>query len=237
MDCGVVRKASMTTSEQLNDNEPPQYFYKYWGLSQDEDKKFDHLKSLLTERKIFFQTPAEFNDPFECAPYLGSDDETEKYQAYISEHCSMLCLVGRNDCHLMWAHYADMHKGICLQFNGELPFFKEGTHKVNYQAERPRFNRREFWRLTETEKRKVMSDTLLTKPEQWDYEDEWRKIRLNRSAGTDELPPGALTRIILGARISSEHEEKIRNLCRQLEAPPDITKARLSKQKYEIIIE
>jgi hypothetical protein len=162
---------------------------------------------------------------------------SREFQAYVSQHCSMLCLATKSGCHLMWAHYADMHKGICLQFNGELPFFKEGTHEVNYQAERPEFNLKKFWTSTEAEQRKFMRATLLTKPEQWSYEKEWRKIRINRSASTDELLPGALKRIILGARISSVYEEKIRNLCSQLEASPDITKAKLSKRDYQVIIE
>ena len=46
-----------------------------------------------------------------------------------------------------------------------------------------------------------------------------------------------LTRIILGARISFDAEEKINSLRSELKASPDITKAQLSEQEYKIIID
>lgn len=50
----------------------------------------------------------------------------------ISRRYSVYCLSTKPECPLMWAHYADKHRGICLEF-GPDPTVFDGTYKVVYR--------------------------------------------------------------------------------------------------------
>lgn len=67
----------------------------------------------------------------------------------------------------MWSHYADNHRGICLEFDTANPLFSEALGVV-YCSEYPR------WLPHEMER--IAFEMLLTKAEDWKYEREFRII-------------------------------------------------------------
>lgn len=103
------------------------------------------------------------------------------------------CVTEKNDNLLMWSHYADNHKGVCLEFNGESPLFRE-VMKVLYEKERPVINT-----LRDLDVQTVMNNALITKSIDWKYEAEWRFIRQKNGVGVIQISPDALTGIIFGA--------------------------------------
>lgn len=110
--------------------------------------------------------------------------ELTQYMQENIDACGLLCLSERNDDILMWSHYADSHKGICLEF--------EAT------ANTPLFGEAQPVEYTETytdfpllEPSKQVERALLTKSSQWRYEGEWRIIR--RSI-VDGKPAGSSVR-------------------------------------------
>lgn len=103
------------------------------------------------------------------------------------------CATPKNDNLLMWSHYADNHKGICLEFNGKLDIFKEAM-EVDYLEDRPTINS-----LKKDSLNKIMRNTLTTKSIDWKYESEWRIIRQVNGVGAVKINPDTLTGIVFGA--------------------------------------
>lgn len=120
----------------------------------------------------------------------------------ITEEIGVLCLSSVNDDILMWSHYADSHRGICLEFDSSSEFFKNAC-QVKYLSERPRINP---FRQNEDE---MMEAALLSKAGHWMYEQEWRLIHYKKGAGVYKFPPEALKSVILGAQISLSDKETV----------------------------
>lgn len=126
----------------------------------------------------------------------------QQHTERITEQIGVLCLSGVKNDILMWSHYADSHRGICLEFDGHFEFFVN-TQEVKYPPVRPRINP---FRQSQEE---MMKAALLTKAEHWKYEQEWRLVHYRKGPGVYRYPPEALTGVILGAQISPHDKEKV----------------------------
>ena len=126
----------------------------------------------------------------------------QQYTERITEQIGVLCLSGVKNDILMWSHYADAHRGICLEFDGHFEFFAS-TQEVKYSRVRPRINP---FRQNHEE---MMEAALLTKAEHWKYEQEWRQVHYQKGPGVYQYPPEALTGVILGAQIAPHDQEKV----------------------------
>ena len=100
----------------------------------------------------------------------------------------------------MWSHYANDHKGICLEFANDNPLIKH-ARPVHYKNDYPEWTPQNFVLNTDAN----VLELVLTKAMDWSYEREWRII----ASGLDgpmklynenfvKLPPGALSAIIIG---------------------------------------
>jgi hypothetical protein len=138
------------------------------------------------------------------------------------ELVGILCLTESADNLLMWAHYADSHRGFVIEFDEYNPFFDrrispddELRHlrKVSYNTKRPSLT------LAEVED----FSPFLTKGSDWQYEAEWRmmmpldaasKIVKNRQYAVHlyEFPAGAITSVILGCRMDAQKKEEIKQV-------------------------
>lgn len=131
----------------------------------------------------------------------------------------LYCLSPSPRINLMWSHYACSHTGICLEFDTSNPDFSK-VKKVSYSRLLPRLRFRgdsETWPL----------DLLLTKSEDWAYEQEFRlmarpskfapKEMAEQLSITEDnlmpLPSGALQSIIVGCRADIERVKKVVSEC------------------------
>ena len=158
------------------------------------------------------------------------DTIQQSHVEVIKNQIGVLCLSTNPNSSLMWAHYADSHRGICLRFDGYFPFFAE-AQKVNYPLHRRRINP---FRDTLAEN---METALLNKCEDWKYEEEWRIVNYQNGPGTYHFPTESLTGIIFGARIPPNHESSIRQWATGRNSPLQFFRARPSVDTYEIHIE
>lgn len=126
----------------------------------------------------------------------------ELHTERITEQIGVLCLSEVKDDILMWSHYGDSHRGVCLEFDGHFKFFAN-AQEVKYPSIRPRINP---FRQTPDQ---MMEIALLTKAEHWTYEQEWRLIQYTKGPGVYAFPSAALTAVIVGAQIAPRDEEKI----------------------------
>jgi hypothetical protein len=115
----------------------------------------------------------------------------------VISHRGLYCLTPDPCSTLMWSHYADNHRGICLEFDTANPLFSEAV-EVAYRSEYPR------WVPHEMEQ--IAFEMFLTKAEDWSYEKEFRiiggvnmeKDHLNLDGDWLRQPPGALQSVIVG---------------------------------------
>ncbi len=101
---------------------------------------------------------------------------------------------------LLWSHYADQHRGICIEYDTTNTSATR-LEKVNYRAPRAlRANDLYQWKINgdlEAEKR-IFDGYFYAKAEDWQYEHEWRDI--SDRAGVNKLP-FKITAIYVGMRI------------------------------------
>jgi hypothetical protein len=89
------------------------------------------------------------------------------------------CFTEKFDDLLMWAHYADGHKGFCLEYDTrQEPFTK--LHKVNYVPSVPKLNSNKFLDGSE-EPSGIIEAYLTTKYIDWSHEQEWRVLHKEKN--------------------------------------------------------
>lgn len=125
----------------------------------------------IRERRIKISRLMELNDPFE---FLGVDLSGREFRkalkatkATISKTQGILCFSKTWKNPVLWGHYADKHKGICLGF--EVPrAVLEKVDYVDFRFPRPKVLDEIF-----------MKKLLFTKFAHWQYEQEYRGDQSN----------------------------------------------------------
>src|SRR5260370_10609227 len=131
------------------------------------------------------------------------------FQAAFSERYGIVCFCEYVSSLLMWAHYADSHRGSVVEFDPRHPLFlPQALGEVQYSRARPFLEAPDY--------RKI----LLTKSTEWEYEVEHRlivelrQLKLGRRRdGTEkhfkELPKDAVKAVYLGCRIPPKVRDEI----------------------------
>lgn len=121
-----------------------------------------------------------------------------------------ICSFSENDQSLlMWSHYADKHKGVCLVFDvkSDLSFFST-PFKVEYQSKYPKIN---YVRDKINEKPLSSQSVFATKSKDWEYEDEIRIIKdihsFNEFRGEIYFNKTCLVEVIFGYKLSKDKEK------------------------------
>ncbi|HZV69559.1 MAG TPA: DUF2971 domain-containing protein [Saprospiraceae bacterium] len=108
------------------------------------------------------------------------------------------CFTEKFDDLLMWAHYADGHKGFCLEYDtSQEPFSK--LHKVNYVKSVPKLNSNKFLDGSE-EPSGIVEAYLTTKYIDWSHEQEWRVLH-KEMYKVIYLLPSALNAVYFGSKM------------------------------------
>lgn len=181
--------------KMINDGQLSRTLYTYMPIDFLEER----VKPVFQECKLWFSSPAKFNDPFDCKiyPTVPSNEELALYLATNAENVTMAdydmlhkgiqkfgsrltlqaiddvmnksgikCFTPNNANILMWSHYTNSHKGICLEFDTleDSEFFVYPINVV-YTENYPHLN------FTD----KSFTTTILrTKSKVWEYEEEVR---------------------------------------------------------------
>lgn len=126
------------------------------------------------------------------------------------------CLATDYKNRLMWSHYADSHKGFCIEydFSGtDETTLSMTPFPVVYSEERPLIP----WKAAidntpqnNAEATLQLMLGLLTKDAAWEYENEWRMILQNSDDPFAEMPP--ISCVYLGANISDEDKSRINEI-------------------------
>jgi hypothetical protein len=205
----------------------PRSLFKFRSFDQSSIK-------LLKNRELWFARPDSLNDPFEFsfkpeALYAGYDEfnrlDAETKEQVIKSDLDMFNLMGvcsfsrarKNQ--LMWAHYADEHKGFCIGFNEVDITSKNSSIRsidVKYQSELPRTHAAASFHMPDENsiKSTINSDTLNsiigTKYTSWKHERE-RRLVLPLSQAL-VFTPKSVKSIAFGLRMPLGHQAELREL-------------------------
>ena len=126
-----------------------------------------------------------------------------------SMNLGVFCLTETNDNILMWSHYADGHRGFCIEF--------ERSEKNELGGEKcvpviyPEDNTVPIFKSDALSERKTFSRIATTKAKQWSYEREWRMISKDPGGGLYPVP-GRISAIIFGFRMAPQSKTTIMNI-------------------------
>lgn len=131
----------------------------------------------LWEDRLKVSEYQQLNDPFELLPFqLKSEGEAElsaHLKEVLAKHSGVICFSEVWTNHLMWAHYGDKHRGMCLGF--DVPDNYPGLTKIQYIAERiecPADLRSTAKPLSQ----ETLNNLLSRKHIAWEYEKEHRLL-------------------------------------------------------------
>lgn len=222
--------ASSKPSAYMRDKEDFTKLFK--GKMNDEDYEsvfgndswYENLLTYVAEKSVP-QYKVELTKVALSRVIMG---EFEKINSYVSDMTRKMvrlaCFTTSPDNLPMWHHYTNGHTGICLEYNTEditNIYQLNKLFPVYYVDKMPDMTNRLL------QKRRsefgFMEYLAIHKLEDWRYENEWRLIYDAGSwyFGPEDVPEDFWThgksvpfirptRIIMGMKISEEHEKKIR---------------------------
>lgn len=135
---------------------------------------------------------------------------------------------------LMWSHYASYHTGFCIGYN----FYELGNEDLRARSIYPVIYSDEMFDASNVfGKNKTINNILylnqitLMKSTEWSYEKEWRLVFGNMML-PKEMPYSMPKpkHVILGAKISSAHEDEIRQVCEAKNI--DVLKMTMSHNRF-----
>lgn len=191
----------------------PPYLYRYRSLGKNGSflsRELDALKRSY----IWCSTFSNLNDPMEgfyspSALLKAKKDYRDIAQAiYLSKiNFGIAALSDTYDNELMWTHYADEYRGICVEYYADRVFNQLPPNctlaRVGYVNQPTRISA-DFDRSFNEAALRILSQ----KKSSWAYEREWRILgpvgRVNMT-GLDSLVRG----VYLGARIPLLHKQRI----------------------------
>ena len=110
--------------------------------------------------------------------------------------CSVKCIIPA-DCPLMWSHYGDQHRGLCLGYSVPQEV-ADDLHKISYGGSRL-IEASAVAEMLDGDAgacRRVDERVLLTKAGDWGYEKEWRLFGQRGSQSS----PLELKEVVFGMR-------------------------------------
>lgn len=205
-----------------------------YRLRPDLIKLVAKQKNMSPSKRIF--NKGKFTKNFERVVRSGD------FAKGIYSTVGIFCLSRTPTNPLMWAHYADNHKGLVVEFKISL----EGTldpkvyrrilpHKVNYTDVRPILDV-----VRAPDQKADIESYFLTKSLDWQYEQEERVIDIDGPGIYEYSRFDFLESIIVGARMPNEDIEKLKVILNQVSAELGkaipLRKAEFSPLRYEITI-
>ena len=135
---------------------------------------------------------------------------------------------------LLWSHYANSHRGFCIEFDSNFA----NAVPVNYTNEYPNV------KFEELSKSKFGELIFCTKAELWQKENEWRVIEeeLGQSSYSNrsrymQVADEYIKSIILGYKICDKHKTFIQECIKNRKPKPTLYKTEKAEKEFALIYE
>lgn len=187
------------------------------------------LKSLY-ERRLKISRIEDLNDPFELGAFDLThptlSDHVESVRKNADDRVGLLCFSSSWSSPLIWAHYSDKHKGVCLGF--EIP----AGDRVIYISQPIQLP----LDASSEENRELVTGYRNKKYGGWCYEDEvrvWKKLEDQRGLCFADFGDDLrLLEVIAGMACSITEAEVVRAV---RDPSVKIIKARLASNEFKIV--
>ena len=190
------------------DYRPEEYVSLVVRLGREDGKSWKEIRGLLDQE---LEPDASI-----CSRTQARIDKVAREFDVSNGRLGVLCMSEDPLSVLMWSHYGDKHRGVCLGFartdSTELGE-DDACAPVSYTDDFPQVR---FAEIYAPDGR--MTDALMfTKAREWAYEKEWRMLT---DAGDSKTKiPGPLTRIVVGCNASSSVVDSLRGEAKRLSIP------------------
>lgn len=200
----------------LHENKPFK-LYKYVPIS------YYSLKN-LRKQKLHLSANGEFNDIYEGIPADKMNNYTYEDLTLLNNMAYISCFTETNKNMLMWSHYANSHKGICIEYDLSLlndtdilrhlyPVVYNKKRYLHWSIEDIIKKLRDNNSIKGNYSKQASLDWSLplfvTKGNDWKYEKEWRIIYTKEEQQEQNIPFDCITGVYLGMRISPDAKEDI----------------------------
>jgi hypothetical protein len=261
IETSTVASSRIAEAIEIKQQYLPKRIYKY-------RRNCLNARTNLENDTVWMSSPEFFNDPYDClfkvSEQLLSADLEEKLLAQNVEpekslHASKVhalkaieeirrwrkltkvsCFNSINDSILMWGHYAESHKGFCIEYDIEslapqhnlcrklfpviytskiydLTEYAKGLSNMNHN------DFRDIWPLL----------SLLHKYEGWKYEQEWRVVSITEKETPDHnWPMPKASRVFIGSEMNEAGQAEICSICNAKGIP--VEKMHLTHDKYQL---
>lgn len=194
----------------------------------------------VEQRQLKISRIDDLNDPFELLGAMQRDKDWRRAFAQAKNQIhtkdGVLCFSRSWRNPVLWSHYGDKHRGICLGFDVD----DNVTIPVSYAADLLRL-KLDKAKLHEPFSKQVANQLLTTKFKDWAYEEEVRilaslaKARCNDGLYFYSFAPNLVLReVILGPRCDTSIDE-VRSLVQSFDPHVHVLKGRLAFQKYGVV--
>lgn len=215
--------------------------FHYGGATDAEWRRHYENKIRISGRGRSEET---INDLVESEMKLGRhkhltyrEEQVKIFQSVLSnavKKLGMLCLSEVNNDILMWSHYSDGHRGICLQFDKKQLQNQFHVESVQYHSRYTSF--KTFLDLIQTSE---LDRLLKRKSRDWKYEREWRVIHNfeSKKARLLRLSPGMLTGVILGCQMSTRDKALVGGWVKSLGGTVQLYEATKNTSTYGVRVQ
>ncbi|AYN04786.1 DUF2971 domain-containing protein [Flavobacterium sp. 140616W15] len=147
----------------------------------------------------------------------------------VAHQKGIACFMSNCDNLLMWAHYADSHKGICLKFDilEDVEFFTPAK-RVIYANEYPQYNYLQ-------DKNDFVNQMFFTKSDEWKYEGEIRVLKSKKD--NYKFNKICLKEMIFGCNISENDKKTLMKIMRQYYPDTKLKQAVKNEYKFQLNFE
>lgn len=187
--------------QQRVPSKPPEAEFRRWVLAQPEEVHRQHV-----------------------------DQINQDNHAAIEQRWRILSFAASSTHDLLWSHYADGHRGVALVFDASYGEFAL-AFRVSYKEDRSTLD------ITCEDQNHVLEASILSKRVAWSYEEEFRCLGTEDGLfGSVHVPkqfldfkPAQLIGLIMGANITPDNEQRVRQWCAERVTPLQLFKAKITQ--------
>lgn len=198
----------------------PAILYKYYTLN-------NNFVNSIQNSYLWFNSFSNYNDPYEGNCNLRTNYTPQQISNWLNglgfkaarvnekQFASILdnvfqqtamqtrvcCFTPHNDNVLMWAHYADSYKGVCVEYDmAALADMIGILLPVKYEQNYPIVDYL-------NDPSNAIMQMVLTKSKDWEYEHEYRAVFDSLKNNDVHIPQHAIRSIILGSKVDTSTQE------------------------------
>lgn len=182
-------------------------FFNYTSINKNTIK-------LIKNHGLWLSHTNNFNDPVDPSIKLFNRNSGE--YDYLLDSIKVACLTTDNKNTVMWGHYADKHRGICIEYDIS-PLLDKNKNdflirKINYDRTAMINENIELYDLN------LLMDLFSIKSKEWEYENEYRILYYDRERRKNGLViPLTIKSVYFGTETPEDDKELIRDITENIE--------------------